>query len=124
VINAIDVKISVWDKGVIQNVEKALRESKLGASVSVDQDSVRLKFNPITEEDRKSTVKEIGGMLEECRIKIRQIRQRYMKDLENLQNVSEDLQKKDQEHLQKLIVEYTSKAEEIANKKEQEIMKI
>jgi ribosome recycling factor len=47
-----------------------------------------------------------------------------MKDLENLQNVSEDLQKKDQEHLQKLIVEYTSKAEEIANKKEQEIMKI
>lgn len=122
--DAVNVKINVWDKNVLPNVEAALRNSTLGASVAIDGESIRLKFNPITEEDRKNTSKQISDMLEETRIKIRHSRHKFMEELKKLEGVSEDVQKRDMNELQEIIDSSIKSAEEIAKKKQDDIMRI
>ncbi len=122
--DAINVKVNVWDKNVLPNVDKALRESSIGASVAIDKDFIRLKFNPITEEDRKQRARELNQMLENCRVRIRHIRQEHKKRLDSLTGVSEDEQKRDEETLQKTIDEAIKNVEAIAERKETEIFKI
>ncbi len=120
--DAITVKITVWDKSIFPNVEKALREANLGASVSIDGGALRLKYNPVTEEDRKIRVKDLAKMLEESRVQIRHVRQEFLKDVDSLEGVSEDEQKRDKESIQKEIDHAIKTVEEIAEKKENDLM--
>lgn len=120
--DAVSVEIQVWDQGAIQAVEKALREANLGASVSVDGKLVRLKFNALTEEDRKLKVKEVSDMVESSRISIRGIRHKYVSKVEDLEGVSEDEQDRDLKEIQKEIDAAIAKVEEIANQREKELL--
>lgn len=122
--DAYTVKVKVWDKNVIQNVEKALKDANLGASVAVESDFVRLKFNPITEESRKEKVKELGKLLEERKVAIRQVRQKFIKLVESMSGVSEDDQNSDKEKIQKIIDAYIERVDEIAKKKENDLMSV
>jgi ribosome recycling factor len=122
--DATNVKVIVWDKTIFPAVEKALRESGIGASVGIDKDFIRLKFNPITEEDRKERVKELNKFLEEIRIRIRQVRQKYKKELDSMDKVSEDELKREEESLQKAVDEAIKQVEEMVNKKEKELMTV
>ncbi len=88
--DAMTLKVNVWDKGVLPVVEKALREAGLGGSVAVDKDSIRLKFSPMTEEDRQKRVKELKDIAEDFRVRVRQIRQKFMKTLDSIKGESED----------------------------------
>ncbi|MDQ6985892.1 MAG: ribosome-recycling factor [Candidatus Dojkabacteria bacterium] len=120
--DAVSVKVNVWDKSILGSVDKALREANLGASVIMEADSIRLRFNAITEEDRKEKTKSVGKLLEDAKVKIRQIRQDFRKKLDALDGVSEDDVKRDEEDIQKETDNAIEKAEEIAAKKEKELM--
>lgn len=122
--DAMTLKVSVWDKGVLPAVEAALRAADTGGSVAVDKDLIRIKFMPMTEEDRTKRVKELHETTEQYRIRIRQVRQKYMKDLESLEGVSEDEQERNSKEIQKRIDESIAKIEEISEKKEQELIKL
>lgn len=122
--DAMSVKVVVWDKSVQANVEKALREANLGGSVVMDKDTIRIKFQPMTEEDRTARVKELNQMIEETRVKIRLVRQKYKKELDSMEGQSEDEVKRSEEELQKMIDDYISKVEKIGASKEEEMMKI
>lgn len=122
--DAMNVKVVVWDKSVQANVEKALREANLGGSVVMDKDTIRIKFAPMTEEDRTARVKELNQMVEDTRVKMRLVRQKYKKDLDAMEGESEDEVKRSEEELQKLLDSYIKSTEEIASAKEDEMMKI
>ncbi|MCA9386424.1 ribosome recycling factor [Candidatus Dojkabacteria bacterium] len=122
--DAMNLKVNVWDKGVLPAVEAALRSAETGGSVAVDKDSIRIKFAPMTEEDRKKRVKELNDVTEQYRVRVRQVRQKYMKDLDGLEGVSEDEQERNSKEIQKRVDETINEIEQLSSKKELELTKI
>ncbi|MCA9381530.1 ribosome recycling factor, partial [Candidatus Dojkabacteria bacterium] len=122
--DAMNLKVNVWDKGVLPAVEAALRAADTGGSVAVDKDSIRIKFSPMTEEDRTKRVKELNDETEQYRVRVRQVRQKYMKELDSLEGVSEDETERNSKEIQKRVDETIEEIEKLAEKKESELTKI
>jgi ribosome recycling factor len=122
--DAVNVKITPWDRSIISNVDKSLRESNMGASVSIDKDSVRLRFNPITQEDRQKKIKELQAIEEDFKIRVRQVRQKYIKALDGAKGVSEDEVEREKKDLQKLIDDSIKNIEILTKTKSEELLKV
>lgn len=120
----LNVIVKVWDKSLIAEVRKALESANLGASVTDHGDHIRINFFPLTEESRKEKVRELNQLLEDYRVKIRLVRQEFMQMVKSLDGVSEDDQKFSQEKIQKTIDESIKELEQIAEKKEKELLSI
>lgn len=119
--------IRPWDKAVMQDIEKALRQSKLGLSPIVEEEQIRLSIPAMSEERRKELVKILQEKTEECRISIRRQRGEIwdtVQAMESRKEISEDDKFRAKDELQKVVDEYNKKIEEISKKKEQEIMTI
>lgn len=122
--DAISVRINIWDPSIGENVEKALVDANIGATVVREKDHIRVRFSPITEETRKESVKELKGLLEEHKVSMRQTRQEFMQKVQGLEGVSKDDQKRDEETIQKHIDNYIAKLDDVATKKEEDLMQV
>ncbi len=121
------IVIHPWDKNVIKNIEKAISQSKLGLAPVTDEEFIRLKVPPLTEERRRELVKILQEKVEECRVSIRRQREEIWKEIQDLEKekeISEDDKFKAKDELQKVVDEYNSKLEEIKERKEEEITKV
>lgn len=121
--DARSMKISPWDKGQIKLIEKAIHDSGLPFSVSVDDSGVRVTIPQLTEESKKSLVKLIGEKLEDARVKVRNVRQDVMKDIEAMETGDDDI-KRAKEDLQEHINKANKSLEEVFDTKEADIMKV
>lgn len=125
--DATTVVISPWDKGVVKSIEKALISSNLGLSVVVDGNNIRVNFPPLTEERKKELIKFLHKKEEEIKIALRNVRHRYLKlvrDAKEVAHISEDLEKKYEQEIDKLLHEYIEKVESLTKAKEKEIMEV
>jgi len=121
------ILISVWDKNILKNVEKAILNSGLGLNPMVDKDIIRINIPPLTEERRKEFVKLIGKMAEERKIQIRKIREDFIKKVEQMEEkkeINEDEKFRLKENIQKVVDEYNKLIEDLTKKKEEEILTI
>jgi len=121
------IVIQPWDKSIIKNIEKAITQSKLGLSPVTDEEFVRLKIPPLSEERRKELVKILQDKVEECRVSIRRQREEIWREVQNLERegkISEDDKFRTKDELQKLVDEYNNKIEEMKKRKEEEITKV
>lgn len=119
--------IDPWDKGLIQNIEKGIRDSGLGLSPVVDGEVIRIILPPMTEENRKQMVKKMKEFLEEARIRVRQVREDIrdkVNKLEKEKEISEDEKFKLFDETDKMTKEYTTQIDEIGKSKEEEIMTV
>ena len=120
------LKVVPWDKSLVKNIESALRAGNLGVSVAVDDTGgIRVGFPELTEETRKSIVKVVKELLEEARISLRKERERIWNDIAEKEKngaVSEDEKFRAKDELQKLVDDTNKALEEVAGKKEKEIM--
>lgn len=119
------VVISPWDRSVVKNIEKAIMSSNLGLGVSSDGANIRVTFPPLTEERKKELVKFLHGKAEEAKIAIRNVRHKYLKvvrEAKESAHVSEDLERKYEQEIDKLTHEYTEKIDSLTKAKEKEIM--
>ena len=119
------IMIQPWDKGVLSSLEKAIRESSLGLSPVVDSNAVRLSLPPLTEERRKEFIKLLHQKIEEGRIRVRQIREDILKKVTaeiREKKAREDDDRKAKEEVQKVIDDLNKRFDEMAKKKEQELM--
>lgn len=129
-INAPDINlitVQPWDKSLIKDIEKALAESELKLPVAVSGEMIRIVIPQLTEERRKDFVKLLHQKMESAKIMLRQARQEIKDDIDRSEGqpgVSEDDIKHQLEQLQKMTDEYMVKIEEMARKKEAEIMMI
>ena len=116
-----------WDLSLLSAIEKAIRSSDLGLNPGNDGKLIRIPIPPLTEERRKQLAKHVGKVLEDHRTAIRNIRRDenevIMKMLKDKQ-VSEDDERKALDEVQKLTDQYTAKVEELAKKKEEEILTV
>lgn len=121
------VVIQPWDKGIINEIEKAIQKSELSVNPSNDGKVIRINIPPLTEERRKEYVKVAKNMAEQCRVAVRNIRRDANEELKKAQkagDISEDDEKRAMEEVQKLTDDYVEKVGEALEAKEKEILEI
>ena len=121
------VIIQPWDKTVLPEVEKAIIRSNVGLNPINDGTVIKIPIPPLDEDRRKDIVKLLHKILEEAKASIRNIRREArekLKDMEENKEISEDDKFKGFDRIQELHDKFIKKAEEIADKKEEEIMQV
>ena len=116
-----------WDVSLVGAIEKAIRSSDLGLNPSNDGKVIRIPIPPLTEDRRKQLAKHVGKVLEDHRTALRNIRRdenELLKKMLKDKQVSEDDERKGLDEIQKLTDQYTTKLEELAKKKEEEILTV
>lgn len=119
------VLIQPWDKQALAVIEKGIRDSSLGLAPVVDGNSVRLTLPPLTEERRREFIKLLHHKMEEARIRARQVREDILKKVQaevREKKAREDEVFRAKEELQKIIDDINKKLDDLAKKKEQELM--
>jgi ribosome recycling factor len=119
--------IRPWDKAIIKDIERVIIQSKLKLVPVVEEDIIRLRIPPLTEERRKELVGIIREKLEECRVSIRRHREEAWQEIQTLEKnkeITEDDKFRGKSKLQEVIDEYNKKIEEMGKKKEEEILKV
>jgi ribosome recycling factor len=125
--DARSMKITPWDKSHIQLIEKALHDSQLPFSISVDDSGVRVNIPQLTEENKIGIIKILKEKLESARVKVRNIRQDTMKEIEQGEKdglYAEDARKRSEEELQKLVDASNKNLDEIFKSKEESVMSV
>jgi ribosome recycling factor len=119
--------ISPWDPGVVAAIDKAIRASDLGLNPTNDGKVVRVPIPAPTEERRKELVKHIHKVLENHRTAVRNIRRDIKEAIDKLEKdkkISQDVQKRSLDELEKVSHAETKKIEDLSAAKEKEVMEI
>lgn len=119
--------VQPWDQTQLGAIEKAIRASDLGLNPSNDGKLVRIPVPPLTEERRKQLAKQVHEIAEEHRTAIRNIRRDANEKLKKMlkdKAISEDSERDGLDEVQKLTNTYIGKIDEVAKKKEQEIISV
>lgn len=119
--------VDPWDKALLQNIEKGIRDAGIGISPVVDGTVIRMVMPPMTEDNRKDMVKKMKEFLEEARIRIRQVREDardQVNKMEKEKEISEDEKFKLFDEIDKMTKEYNEQIDVVGKKKEEEIMTI
>lgn len=116
--------VDPWDKSVLANVEKGIRDANLGINPVNDGRGIRLSLPELTVERRQELIKILRERTESARISIRKVRE-DIKDMilseEEDKNIAEDEKFRLMEELDKAVKDYNEKIKEIGEKKEEEI---
>lgn len=117
--------LSVWDKSLVGEVERAILKSGLGLNPIIQGSVMRIPIPPLSEERREEMVKLVKKMAEDARVAVRNIRRdaiEMVRDLEKEKEISEDARHTGEAELQKITDEFTEKIEKILSDKEKELM--
>jgi len=121
------LSISIWDKGLVASVEKAIRESGLGLNPVTEGQTVRITI-PELNEERRTELSKVGGKYAEgARVAVRNVRRDGMEHLKRAQkdkDISEDELKALSERVQTMTDEMVKRVDEMLAKKEIEIMQV
>jgi ribosome recycling factor len=121
------ITIQPYDKGALQDIEKAIQQSTLGINPANDGTLIRLTLPQMTEERRKEMAKVVSQMAEKARVSVRNIREDLWKEIQRMEkdgDISEDDKIAAKEELQELIDKVNAEIKALAEKKEQEVMTI
>ncbi|MDA8756396.1 ribosome recycling factor [Amylibacter sp.] len=118
------ITVTVWDKTLIDSVDKAIRESNLGINPVGDGMMLRLPIPELNEERRIELTKVAGGYAESARIAIRNVRRDGMDQVKKSDELSEDDQKIWSDEIQELTNVSIKKIDEVLEQKQTEIMQV
>ena len=117
--------VTVWDKGMIKAVEKAIREAGLGLNPQPDGNLIRVPVPDLNSERRQELVKVANKYAEQARVAVRNVRRDAMDEVkkeEKAKSISEDELKTLSEKIQKLTDEAIKKMDEALAHKEKDIL--
>ena len=121
------ISVSVWDKSLVQAVDRAIRESNLGLNPIIDGTMLRLPIPPLTAERRQELIKIAHKYAEQSRVAVRNVRREGMdllKKLEKDGHMSQDEHKKNSAKVQELTDSYVKEVDQTLHGKEAEIQKV
>jgi ribosome recycling factor len=119
--------VSVWDRGVVINVEKAIRAAGLGLNPVVEGQNLRVPVPPLTEERRRDLAKLAGKYAEQQKIAVRNVRRDVIDELKKAQKdsvITEDELKRMSDEVQGFTDAAIKRVDELLKTKEQEIMQV
>ena len=121
------LSLTPWDKGLVQEIDKAIQKSDLGINPTVAGEVIRIIMPPLTEESRKDLIKKAKGEAENGRVAIRNIRRDANEELKKLlksKEIGEDEEKSFEKNVQNITDKHISIVDEKVSSKEKEIMTI
>ncbi len=125
--DARSILIQPFDPSTLNDIKKAIAESRLNIMPIIDARSVRLPIPELSGERRKELVKYVKSLAEETRVRVRGVRKSGMDGIKKLKadNVlTEDGVRLAEDKVQKLTDKYIKKIEELVIAKEKEIMTV
>lgn len=117
--------VSVFDRSLIQAVEKAILTSDLGLNPASAGTTIRVPLPPLTEERRRDLTKIVRAEAEQGKVSVRNIRRDANDQIKALlkdKMISEDDERKAQDIIQKLTDVHVKKVDEALAEKEKELM--
>ncbi|MEZ5751663.1 MAG: ribosome recycling factor [Paracoccaceae bacterium] len=120
------VTINVWDKAIVNKVEKAIRESGLGINPQLNGTIIMLPIPELNEERRRELTKVAGQYAEHARVAIRNIRRDGMDKIKKAKadGMSEDDQKFWEAEVQEMTNKFIAVIDKTLETKQEEIMQV
>ena len=121
------LSVQVWDKGQVQAVEKAIRESDLGLNPMIDGQTIRIPIPELNEERRQELTKVAAKYTEQARIAVRNVRRDGMEQLKQMEKdgeIGKDLHHDHGEEVQKITDKTIKAIDEALQQKDKEIMQV
>ena len=119
--------LTVFDRSMIQAVEKAIMTSDLGLNPATAGTTIRVPMPALTEETRKGFTKQARSEAENARVAVRNIRRDalgQLKDLQKEKEISEDEERRAADEVQKLTDKYIAEIDQALEAKESDLMAI
>lgn len=119
--------ITLWDKGALKDVEKAILQANIGVTPQNDGSCIRLTFPVLTEERRKELVKQVKKLTEDTKVVLRNSRRDAMDALKkekNAKTVSEDLIADYEKEIDKMLSKLIENVDKLAKDKEVDVMSV
>ncbi len=119
--------VQPFDASTVKDIERALKESKIGIQPLVDGKLIRLPVPELSEERRRDLVKALKQMAEEARVRVRANRRTAMEDAKKLEKageVTEDQLRDTESEIQKLTDRFVKSIDDHLERKDAEVMKI
>ncbi|EAR52163.1 ribosome recycling factor [Oceanicola granulosus HTCC2516] len=119
------VTINVWDKGLVNKVEKAIRESGLGINPQMNGTIIMLPIPELNEERRRELTKVAGQYAEHARVSIRNVRRDGMDQIKKAADgMAEDDRKLWEAEVQEMTDKYIKSVDDALEHKQAEIMQV
>lgn len=119
--------VNPFDKSIVGDVEKAIRESGLGLNPSTDGVIIRCVFPELTEERRRDFIKIAKQAAEEGRIAVRNIRRSARDDMQELEDegeVGQDEHRRFADQLDKETAARVDRIDDLLDKKESDLLEV
>jgi ribosome recycling factor len=119
--------VTPYDKGALNAIEKAIRDSDLGVNPTNDGSIIRVVLPELTEDRRKEYIKIAKGKAEDSKISIRNIRRHAMQILEKLSKdgeAGEDDVRRAEKHLDELTSKHVAHVDDLLKHKEAELLEV
>ena len=120
------VTINVWDKALVNKVEKAIRESGLGINPQLNGTIIMLPIPELNEERRRELTKVAAQYSESARVAIRNVRRDGMDQIKKARSsgMAEDDQKFWESAVQDLTDKMIAEVDKALEAKQAEIMQV
>lgn len=120
------VLVNVWDKSMVNAVDKAIRNSGLGINPQMDGTILRLPIPELNEERRRELAKVAGQYAEQARVAVRNVRRDGMDQLKKAKaaGMGEDDEKLWHDEIQELTDAAIKKIDSALGTKQEEIMQV
>lgn len=125
--NARMLTLTVWEKAMVQPVEKAIITSDLGLNPSTAGMVIRIPLPPLTEDRRKELVKAVFASGEMSKVAVRNARKDAKKEFTRLlkdKEISEDDERRAETILQKSTDAAIVDIDKVLTEKEKDLMEI
>ena len=121
------LSVSIWDKSLVQAVDRAIREANLGFNPIVDGSNLRIPLPELNEERRKELAKIAHQYAENARIAARNVRRDGMDHLKKAEKdgeISQDVHHGNADRVQKMTNDTIAEIDMLLEEKEAEIMQV
>ncbi len=116
--------VKPFDKSIIKDIEHAINEANIGIAPSNNGEMIILTVPQLTEDTRRTYVKQAHEMGEQAKVALRNIRQDAMNSIKKDESLTEDQQKSYQDDVQELINKYNKQIDDKVKEKETELMSV
>ena len=119
------LKVTPWEKDMVQAIEKAIMTSDLGLNPTTQGVVIRIPLPPLTEDRRRDLVKVVKAEAEQGRVAIRNIRRDANSEIKEAlkeKMVSEDEAHDGEEEIQKITDKFIKEVEKHLEIKEADLL--
>lgn len=119
--------VNPFDKGSVNQIEKAIRESDLGLNPSTDGTTIRCVFPELTQERRKEYIKLAGAAAEDGKVAVRNVRRRARDEMQKAEDdgeVGKDEHERFAKQLEDMTAKHVSQIDRLLESKSQELLEV